>query len=152
MIDPSVTLVAFVVHGIRDYGTWLGTLEKEILKLDPAARVWRRRYPYFSILNFLRPEDRKAKVDRLVRDYADHRVAFPNAAFVCGGHSNGTYILANAMLEYRGLRFERVFLAGSVLPQEFDWRTIGRRGQVGSMRNDMANADIPVGFFCAAWG
>lgn len=147
---PDVGLVAFVVHGIRDYGTWLTALETEIKKLKPDAVVWKKRYPYFSLLNFLRRGDRMRKVNGLVEEYGDHRVVFPNAEFVCAGHSNGTYLLGHAMLDFPGLRFERIFLAGSVLPQEFPWRTIGNRGQVGGLRNDMANGDIPVGFCCAA--
>ncbi|MGE3787459.1 MAG: esterase/lipase family protein [Nitrospirales bacterium] len=147
---PAVKLVTFIVHGIRDYGKWLSTLETEIKAIDPEAKVWKKRYPYFSILNFLRRTDRLTKVNGLVEEYGDHRVVYPNATFVCCGHSNGTYLLGHAMLEFPGVRFKRVFLAGSVLPQEFDWRTIGIRNQVQQVRNDMANADVPVGFLCAA--
>lgn len=147
---PAVKLVTFIVHGIRDYGKWLTTLETEIKSIDSEAKVWKKRYPYFSILNFLRWSDRMTKVNSLVEEYGDHRVVYPNATFVCCGHSNGTYLLGHAMLEFQGVRFKRVFLAGSVLPQEFDWRTIGIRDQVQQVRNDMANADVPVGFLCAA--
>lgn len=147
---PEVNLVVFIVHGIRDYGEWLGTLETEIKDVDSGARVWKKRYPYFSILNFLRKTDRMKKVNDLVKEYGDHRVIYPKANFVCCGHSNGTYLLGHAMLDFRSVRFDRVFLAGSVLPQEFDWRTIGIRNQLQVLRNDMANADVPVGFLCAA--
>lgn len=54
------------------------------------------------------------------------------------------------MFEFTSVRFKRVFLVGSVLPQEFDWRTNSIRNQVQQVRSDMANADVPVEFLCVA--
>jgi hypothetical protein len=47
------------------------------------------------------------------------------------------------------MRFDRVFLAGSVLPAEYPWRTRVQDGQVGHLRNDRAARDVPVGILCA---
>lgn len=149
-VNEDVKLVVLAVHGIRDYGKWLDKLEKEIEKIAPTAKVWQQRYPYFSILSFLLPGARMKRVHRLVRDYGDFRVLYPKAQFVCAGHSNGTYLLGRAMLDFEALRFERVYLAGSVLPREFNWRAIGVRNQIKGLRNDMASADFPVGLLCEA--
>jgi hypothetical protein len=149
--DPSVKLVVFIAHGIRDYGLdWMQKLEEEIKKLMADAVVLQNTYKYFSIHNFLRKSHRQKKINDLVDAYVDHLILYPKADFACAGHSNGTYILGHALLDFSSLKFQRVFLAGSVLPQEFNWQKIGNNYQVAAIRNDMANADVPVGFLCAA--
>ena len=47
------------------------------------------------------------------------------------------------------MRFDRVLLAGSVLPVGYDWRGRRETGQVRRIRNDRAARDIPVGVLCA---
>jgi hypothetical protein len=149
--DPAVKLVVFIAHGIRDYGLdWMQKLDDAIKKLMPSAVVVQNTYRYFSILNFLRRSDRQQKITDLVDAYVDHLIRYPKADFACAGHSNGTYVLGQALLDFSSLKFQRVFLAGSVLPQEFDWQKIGNNQQVSAVRNDMANRDWPVGFLCAA--
>jgi hypothetical protein len=66
------------------------------------------------------------------------------------GHSNGTYLFGQSLRQIPALRFQHVFLAGSVLPREFDWVECADRGQVGSLVNVCASADKPVAWLCSA--
>ena len=56
-------------------------------------------------------------------------------------HSFGTYILGNALLKYDWLRFDKVILCGSILPQNFPWDQLIERGQVQSVRNEYGVQD-----------
>jgi hypothetical protein len=47
------------------------------------------------------------------------------------------------------MRFERILLAGSVLPTSYDWQGRVRDNQVDALRNDRAARDIPVGMLCS---
>ncbi len=70
-------------------------------------------------------------------------------------HSFGTYILGNALLRYPNLRFDKVLLCGSILPQNFPWLQLIERGQVQALRNEYGREDIwtqAVGWFVAGTG
>jgi len=59
------------------------------------------------------------------------------------GHSNGTYILANALQRYATLKVNRVVLAGSVVRRDFHWSEFS--GRVAAVRNYVGACDWVVG-------
>ena len=55
----SPDCLVFLVHGIRDFAGWHDTLEYEIQRKNPRARVVSIRYGYFTALQFLLPLQRR---------------------------------------------------------------------------------------------
>src|SRR5262249_40006971 len=107
-------------------------------------------YGFMSALQFALPGVRQ-QFARRVRDSLTQAVAtYRNAEYFVLAHSNGTYALADALFQYEGIRLNRVVLAGSVLPTQFDWSVIIGRKQVVALRNDRAARDWPVGALCSA--
>jgi alpha-beta hydrolase superfamily lysophospholipase len=139
--------VVFLLHGIRDYGPWLDDLRKEVLRLDPDAEVLPVRYGYFKLINFLAPSLRASKVRDFVDRYAQELAKQPDIPFAVAGHSNGTYILGHALKDVPGVAFERAYLAGCVLPDDFPWDVL-LETKVAQVRNDAARSDWVVALIC----
>jgi alpha-beta hydrolase superfamily lysophospholipase len=71
--------------------------------------------------------------------YAEIGVLYPDAPISYVGHSNGTYIAANALECSKMVRLDRVLFAGSVVRADFDWSR--SQGRVRSVLNLIATAD-----------
>jgi len=151
--DVDVERVVFLLHGIR------ASIVEEWLE-DLAARIQQRgggrvvviapEYGWVSAAGFALPPIR-GKFVRVLQDQYTQAVArYPRAEFSVIAHSNGTYMLGHAMLKSPGMRFQRVYLAGSVLPQDFWGRFAPRPLPAGRIRNDCANRDWPVALLCNA--
>lgn len=142
--DAGATDVVFVLHGIRA-GRW-GWIRgvQQLLDGEPTWRVVTPTYRYFSAGAFAVPIVRRRKVrwflDQYSREFAGHR----RARFHFVGHSNGTYVLGRALEDVPAVRFDRVYLAGSVLPAEYAWRRRHDDGQVRAVRSDRGRRDLPV--------
>ncbi len=157
----------FLLHGIRAsaYGDWVPKLRDAIGAVDPGAEVVSPDYGFFSASDFALPWIRNRKTHSFLRWYAEMYASRDPEQFRFAGHSNGTYLMANAMLRVPAMRFRRVYLAGSVLPREFAWRDLAERRQIGHyeggggetarrwvdglVHNDRARVDVPVGFLCS---
>jgi pimeloyl-ACP methyl ester carboxylesterase len=150
---PTVRRVVFLLHGIRasNVDTWIQQLEVLIEARDGEKTVVRRpTYGYFTALRFALPSVRRKNVAVFQDWYTETLAEFPNADFSIIAHSNGTYMLGQALASLPGMRFKNVVLAGSVLPQDF-WADGGeRRSQVERIRNERANRDWPVALLCSA--
>jgi serine/threonine-protein kinase len=110
----------------------------------------RWNFGYFSILRFLLPLARSAKVKWFRRIYReetqDRDVPLADGQYPSiVAHSFGTYILGNALLKYDWLTFNKVILCGSILPQDFPWDKLIERGQVQAVRNEYGMKDIWTG-------
>lgn len=144
--------VVFVLHGIRAANRdWVQQLEQRVREHMPGARVITPSYGYLSALEFAIPFLHKRPVRTFQQLYCDCVAENPGARFHFVGHSNGTYILGESLRALPAMHFERVALAGSVLPRDFGWRELmrGDNPQVGVLRNDCANTDVPVGVLCS---
>ena len=149
---PPERTVVFLMHGIRAYSVgWVTKLKGEVVA--EAQRVSRpvevvAPQRYLSALQFTVPW-LHAKLVRWFQDeYSEHFAREPNARFVFAGHSNGTYLLGRSLEPIPAMRFDRVYLAGSVLPTRYDWRERFGRRQVERVRNDCTTGDVPVGVLC----
>ena len=161
--DPCVQHVVFVMHGIRDEGHWTervaATVEDALEpSLAPDALECRGHrepriafeissYGYFPMLSFLRPAARHEKAAWLLDRYAEARAQYPKAQFHYVGHSHGTYLLREALRQVRGVRFDKVVLAGSVLRAGEHWQPFFASGQVKQLLNLRASADWVVAIF-----
>lgn len=142
--------VVFILHGIRASNRgWVSQMAELIEKTLPDTEVIKPSYGYLSAFEFLIPWLHRRPLHWFHNKYADYFAANPDADFYFVGHSNGTYILGRSLLELTGMHFKRIVLAGSVLPANYPWREIYKRGQYKELRNDQANLDFPVGFLCS---
>lgn len=145
-------LVVFVLHGIRDSNAgWVTDITEQIeqscKKRGSDVIVDRSSYGWFSAIKFALPWVRRRNLPWFLDRYSYHFARNPDASFLFVGHSNGTYVLGTSLLQVPAMKFERVYLAGSVLPPDFPWnRIIGT--QVTSVANQCSSHDWPVGWLC----
>lgn len=142
--------VIFLIHGIRDFAEWHEDLGMTITRVAQTAgtrvEIVPISYGYFSALQFLFPIARRRCARSFLDRYVQHFAHYPKARFSALAHSNGTYALTWALQNNRYMKLENVLLAGTVLARKFPWEKI--QGQVTRVRNDCANADLPVGALC----
>lgn len=141
---PPLSGVVAVLHGIRTHAAWTRAFAEvaEDSGLHPRADRW--NFGYFSVLRFLSPWSRHAKVRWFRSVYASE---FPTANSSVElpsivAHSFGSYLLGYALLRYPFLRFDKVLLCGSILPRSFPWTQLIERGQVQSVRNEYGSEDL----------
>lgn len=153
--------IVLIVHGIRDFAEWHEELADTIHRLnEPAAdgtagpkyQAHSIGYGYFSAYQFLSNRARQYCVRTLVDRYVQLRIKYPNATFHAIAHSNGTFAVGRALQEYRFVRFERVYFAGSVLSEQFEWQLLLRGDAPKTKRvlNLCTDGDTPVGVLCWA--
>jgi pimeloyl-ACP methyl ester carboxylesterase len=147
--NSDVKHVVFVIHGIRDRGYWTKKIARKIRALggNEIYATETSTYGYFPMLSFLLPVRRRDKVEWLMDQYSENLALYPDAEFHYVGHSNGTYLLAQALREYPCCRFKHVVFAGSVVPTDYDWSLIIKRRQVAKVLNFVATGDWVVAFF-----
>ncbi len=154
-IDPgkkaAETTTIFIVHGIRDSNSgWASQLEDQIrMRAGKKFAIVRSTYGYFSAFNFFFPWLRRQNIRWFQDQYSYHFALNPKTEFHFIGHSNGTYILGESLKRVPAMRFERIYLAGSVLPCEYPWQERFDLGQVRKLRNDRSCWDWPVGILCS---
>jgi len=153
--DPPGTVV-FLIHGIRDFADWHVVLGYRVRKLAQAAGLRGVEpvsitYGYFSAFQFLLPAARRSCLRALVDRYVQYKARNPDTVFHAIGHSNGTYVIGRSLVEYGFVEFQNIYCAGSVLPASFPWNEFMGKESArvnGSVRNDCANGDVPVGVLC----
>lgn len=157
-VDREVKRMVFVIHGIRDLGHWTQKIgmrckakydhsnEAGQIKAGRVA-IETSSYGFFSMLEFLLTSAKSAKVQWLVEEYVEAKRRFPEAKFTYIGHSNGTYLLAEALEHHPRMAFQRIAFAGSVVNRSYDWAARRKRGQVESILNFTADGDWVVAFF-----
>jgi len=146
--DPTPRDIVFLVHGIRACSSGWPARAAAIVKRDhPGVIPVTAGYRYFSALNFALPFMRRMQIRWMQDEYSDRFAKYPNARFYFLGHSNGTYLLGRMLSRVPSARFERVTLAGSVLPEDFAWKRLAGT-QVGEYQNHRSARDMPVGLLC----
>jgi hypothetical protein len=145
--------VVFVVHGIRDEAFWTKKIARAIKRRGrERSRVIQTQtstYGYFPMLPFLLPSGRREKVEWLMDKYTEARALFPNAEVSYVGHSNGTYLLARALNDYKCCKFKYVIFAGSVVRTDYNWSQFlySNPQRVKAVLNYVASGDWVVAFF-----
>jgi hypothetical protein len=134
------------IHGIRTRGEW----QKLFASAMSGSRteVESFDYDYYGLPRFLIPGFNSRLVDRFYNEYwamvkshpsvsLDHFDRRPSAV----AHSLGSWILGNAMLKFEDIKFDKLILAGSILPRDFDWSILLARDQVAMVRNECGQRD-----------
>jgi pimeloyl-ACP methyl ester carboxylesterase len=154
--DLTVTDLVYVMHGIRDYGEWTDKLrsviEEEAAEVkqgsDKKVAIVNKKYGHFPLMPFLFHRDRQKNVRKFMDEYTENRAKFPRAeTFDFVGHSNGTYILASALHQYKTLEVGRIFFAGSVVPKHYEWVPLADGKRVSHVVNVVADGDWVVALF-----
>ena len=154
---------AFILHGIRAsaLGSWVSDLGAGFRAAAGSddAHVVSPDTGYFSAMEFALPGTRRRKVHEFLKLYGDAYASRDPDRFVFAGHSNGTYMMAQALDRVPSMRFRRIYLAGTVLPRRYDWHRRFEEHQVGAwspegwkpgaVRVDRATRDVPVGILCS---
>lgn len=151
--DPQVTDVIFVLHGIRDIGRWSSRFEEEVSKhtlADGRGKLLfiSPRYGYLGMGPFLFEGVRNKYVRWFMDEYTEALARYPNLKaenIRFFGHSNGTYLLADALHNYTSMRVGNVVLAGSVVPTAYPWSRLG--GRIGAIRSYAGSHDWVVAWF-----
>jgi pimeloyl-ACP methyl ester carboxylesterase len=147
--ERRFTSVVFVLHGIRAGNDgWVEQLRHQLAEHD-TVRVVTGSYGRFSAYNFALPITRRRTLRWFLDQYSYLLARHPNLPFHFVGHSNGTYMLGQALKFVMPIRFERVYLAGSVLPADFNWLACVEEGQIDRLVNVCATKDKPVGWLCS---
>lgn len=150
--ERAYASITFVLHGIRSGNdTWVDQLRQQleseggpsIVKVVPAS------YGYFSAYNFAIPFTRRSTLRWFQDRYSFEVARHPNLPLHFVGHSNGTYMLGQSLRAIPEMQFQRVYLAGSVLPRAFPWPHLTNREQLTDMVNVCATKDKPVGWLCS---
>jgi hypothetical protein len=160
--DDSANHLVFILHGIRDQGFWAKRIAREIKKEhrihhpheqgQRSLRTITPSYGFFSMLQFLLPGGRSNALYWFLDQYADARIMYPNAESIdVIAHSNGTYLIAEALKECDPVKFRHVIFAGSVVRRDF-WsqcRNIAS-AKLASFNNLMGRLDLIVGLLPGA--
>lgn len=148
--------VVFILHGIRaGKDRWVRHIKDAFKEDTPYGNdkkyvLFGPSYGRVSALSFALPFTRGKNLRFLQDRYSDYVARYPNATFHFIGHSNGTYLLGKALATVPAIRFNKVFLAGTVLPQDYDWSERFQARQVGTLRNDRSFKDRVVAYLCSA--
>ncbi|WP_414565790.1 MULTISPECIES: hypothetical protein [unclassified Anabaena] len=150
-LEPSIAKnnIIFILHGIRASNSgWVGQVKEKIGLEDPDTVVITPSYDYFSAFNFVFPGLRQMNVNWFQDEYSYYFAKYPDTNFHFIGHSNGTYILGESLKKLSGMKFQRVYLAGSVLPRDYPWKERFDKEQVEILCNARSSSDLPVGILC----
>lgn len=147
--EQDVTEIVFLLHGIRSgIHDWVPDLQQRLNNGDDKLLPVGDSYGWFSAYNFAFPLTRR-KTLRWFQDlYTYYALRHPNVPIHFVGHSNGTYMFGQSIRAARSLRFQRVYLAGTVLPRKFRW--VDHEDQVETLVNVCAAKDKPVAWLCSA--
>lgn len=157
--DPSKHVV-ILIHGIRDFGEWQDTLADRVRELaartgSALAEIVVVRYGYFTAFQFLISGERDRATRSFLDAYTQARARHPDAKIHVAAHSNGTYVVCNALRKDASVELENVFFAGSVVSPSYPWSSVSgptptqRGGRInGRVRSDCATKDWPVGVLC----
>ena len=139
--------VIVALHGIRTIASWQRTLSDAAQNLGWRCPLEIWNYGQFSLLRFLMPRKREMQI-RWFR--STYNIFMRDKSLPLGddnlpsivAHSFGTYIIGYALLKYENIRFDKIILCASILPQEFPWDEILNRGQVTAVLNEYGSNDI----------
>lgn len=149
--EATKTSVVFALHGIRSgNGDWPAALEYQVSDGNHHMLVVTPSYGRLSAYDFALPFTRRRNLRWFADQYTYYLARHPGKPFHFVGHSNGTYLFGQSLEQIPALAFDHVYLAGSVLPRDFDWVGCADRGQLRTLVNVCANEDKPVGWLCSA--
>lgn len=156
---PSRRHTVCLIHGIRTRAEWAERAASVLQASDLSIRAVPLRYGFFDGIRFLLPwsRTRSRPTNRIIRLLRDEFARKPDHVSVIA-HSFGTYILARILQSTSDIRFHRIILCGSIIPDEFPWEDFSHRLDSDANNewhavNDCGMRDIwPVLAASATWG
>jgi hypothetical protein len=149
--DYEVRTVVFVMHGIRDFGSWTSKVGARIKEIAASkgikAESITSSYGYFPMIAFLVQPERQKNVRWFMDQYTEALAKYPKAGISYIGHSNGSYLLASALEQYAACAFNQVVFAGSVVYRAFPWNKMVNARRVLAIQNYIATKDWVVAIF-----
>jgi hypothetical protein len=144
--QPFVPPLLMSIHGIRTRGEWQKTFAAVVS--GSGSRCESFDYGRYGLLRLTFPPFNSRMVDRFYNWYAAQIKAcrgidldqFDRRPSVVA-HSLGSWILGRALLKYEDIRFDKIIMAGSILPRDFDWATVFARDQASAVRNECGQKD-----------
>ena len=150
--DPAAV---FLIHGMNTLGDWQQSFAWRIQLLygySLPVFVFKFGQDYLSPLTRMSQLRRRDQLGAALRE-AQHDLGDAGRSQRCDviAHSFGTLLLAHVLTsaEFADLKFGRIVLAGSIIPEYFAWREIVDTGRVEAVLNHRAVLDEWVG--CAPW-
>jgi hypothetical protein len=140
-----VNQVIVLIHGIRDLGGWLQTVDRVLGSKE--VKVIMPKYGWFPPLRFIAPWDTSIRpMKRVHREIENIKREYPNARISVIAHSFGCHLLTRLLQEYPHDRVFRIILCGSVVKQSFQWEQVRDRfgendEKTGFIVNDCGNRD-----------
>lgn len=150
-VADSVHRVVFLLHGMRSSrDEWVHEIAPLLRKRLPNTEVVESSYGWISLFSFAMPSVRRREIRWLQDQYTEYLARHPAATFDAVAHSNGAYIVGQALERVPSLTFGRIVLLGSVLPSDYPWEQRRQWRQAEQVRTDRAADDFVVAVFCSA--
>lgn len=158
--DNEAKHLVFILHGIRDQGFWAKRISREIKKQyrdkHPVGghklRTITPSYGFFSMWDFLLPGGRTKALHWFLDQYANAKIMYPETEVVDAiAHSNGTYLIAEAIRQCKEVKFRKVIFANSVVRRDFwsqEFESLS--SQLKCFFNIIGRSDIVVGLLPGA--
>lgn len=143
--------VVMSIHGYVSKGKWQNALSEVLEHENLISAPFKYGYKLFKILP--RHIDKDAKKFRdwyfsIVNNPVNQlKIAEPFHRPTILAHSLGTWILAKTLMKYPEVKFDKIFLFGSIIPSDFDWFKLILNDQVNSVIYEKAKKDkiVPLG-------
>ena len=149
MITPKRKII-ISVHGIKTHGLWQKNIASVVS--ENGWIYYPLDYGYFSASQFLVPPLRRRKIKWFCDEFDRIKERFEDVipSVIC--HSNGSYIVANALKTYPHIKIDKLILCGSIVRRDFDWKAIFDGKQATLVRNEIGQKDIWSRLVkCFAW-
>lgn len=144
MLDLIKPRVVVTIHGIRTYGKWQKAITPYLA--SHGLVPYHIDFGYFGIVKFLFPFTRNRQIKAIQKELRElvDKVRTRRVSIVA--HSFGTLLALEALRRDNGaLLYDRVVLTGSILPCDFDWKSmIEDKKWVMAVRNERATQDSVV--------
>jgi len=148
-----------LIHGIRTQAEWT-TQVREIFESSSRFQVIPTRYGFFDLIRFLLPIQRirlkpVSRIETLARD--TFSLDDVDSVSVIA-HSFGTWIVAKILERSPDIKFRRIILCGSIIPDDFAWEKYTAQygdstRESGYVVNDCGLRDLwPVLALSVTWG
>lgn len=132
--------VVISLHGIKTRGVWQNDLMPELALAGLVPYVL--DYGQLGAMHLARARSLDAQVSWLVREYdritAETGCARPSVI----AHSLGTLQVGRLLQKYDHVIFDKVILAGGILPINYPWATMLERHRVAWVVNDYGGSDF----------
>ena len=129
------------VHGIHTRGAWQKEVNPYLQKKGFLHELL--DYGNYWVFQLLIPPVRAKKVEWFRKEY-ERLTANSNTRPSIIAHSFGTYIVANALLKYPEIIFDRLILCGSIIQRDYAWDLLLNRGQGNAVLNEYGGMDLWV--------